>query len=157
LSSTRRISSSAWTRRAVTHASERNALPDNRLAPIDQMSFLSVRATGQGTVVQCVWIYERAVDLDGLRRSTATSDSGCWDGGSSVLRCRSHVIGRFPMGPRRTSIKLSAPVRAVSSAHGPMNADKLPSTRNRAQLAPRSCALHGWIDSDQPGGIALGC
>jgi hypothetical protein len=52
----------------VTHAFERNALPDNRLAPIDQMSFLSVRATGQGSVVQCVWIYERAVDLDGLRR-----------------------------------------------------------------------------------------
>jgi hypothetical protein len=52
----------------VTDASERNALPDNRLALTDQMSFLSVRATGQGTVVQCVWIYERALDLDGLRR-----------------------------------------------------------------------------------------
>ena len=52
----------------MTNASERNAVPDNRLALTDQMSFLSVRATGQGTVVQCVWIYERSVDLDGLRR-----------------------------------------------------------------------------------------
>ena len=52
----------------MTNAPGRNALPDNRLALTDQMSFLSVRATGQGTVVQCVWIYERAVDLDGLRR-----------------------------------------------------------------------------------------
>lgn len=52
----------------MANASERNAAPDNRLALTDQMSFLSVRATGQGTVVQCVWIYERALDLDGLRR-----------------------------------------------------------------------------------------
>lgn len=41
---------------------------DNRLALIDQMSFLSVRATGQGSICQCVWIYQRAIDFDGLRR-----------------------------------------------------------------------------------------
>jgi hypothetical protein len=51
-------------------------MPDNRLALTDQMSFLSVRATGQGTVVQCVWIYERAVDLDGLRRFHRNLGSG---------------------------------------------------------------------------------
>lgn len=49
-------------------ASAQGALPDNRLALTDQMSFLSVRATGQGTVTQCVWVYERAVDFEGLRR-----------------------------------------------------------------------------------------
>lgn len=49
-------------------ASERNALPDNRLAFIDQASFLGLRATGQGQVLQCVWVYERAVDFDRLRR-----------------------------------------------------------------------------------------
>jgi len=43
-------------------------MADNLLASTDQMSFLSVRATGQGTVVQCVWVYQRAVDFDGLRR-----------------------------------------------------------------------------------------
>ncbi len=32
------------------------------------MSFLSVRATGQGSICQCVWIYQREVDFDGLRR-----------------------------------------------------------------------------------------
>lgn len=51
-------------------------MPDHRLALTDQMSFLSVRATGQGTVVQCVWIYERAVDLDGLRRFHRNLGSG---------------------------------------------------------------------------------
>lgn len=49
-------------------ASDRDAPPDNRLAFIDQMPFLLARATGQGSVVQCVWLYERAVDLGGLRR-----------------------------------------------------------------------------------------
>jgi hypothetical protein len=50
------------------HASDRNALPDNRLAFIDQASFLGLRATGQGQVCQCVWVYERPVDFDGVRR-----------------------------------------------------------------------------------------
>jgi hypothetical protein len=49
-------------------ASDGDVLPDNRLAFTDQMSFLSVRATGQGTVAQCVWVYEGALDFDGLRR-----------------------------------------------------------------------------------------
>jgi hypothetical protein len=48
--------------------SERNALVDNRLAFIDQTSLLGLRATGQGQVLQCVWVYERAIDFDGLRR-----------------------------------------------------------------------------------------
>lgn len=48
--------------------SARNTLPDNRLAFIDQASFLGLRATGQGQVVQCVWVYGRAVDLERLRR-----------------------------------------------------------------------------------------
>lgn len=41
---------------------------DNRLAYIDQASFLGLRALGQGPLVQITWIYERAIDIDGLRR-----------------------------------------------------------------------------------------
>lgn len=41
---------------------------DNALAYIDQASFLALRALGRGPVIQYVWIYERNVDLDGLRR-----------------------------------------------------------------------------------------
>ncbi|MBS4726888.1 hypothetical protein MSM1_00390 [Mycobacterium sp. SM1] len=40
----------------------------NLLAFTDQTSLLVLRATGQGTVAQCVWVYERAIDLDGVRR-----------------------------------------------------------------------------------------
>lgn len=41
---------------------------DNRLDFTDQAMFLGLRATGQEAVMQVVWIYERPVDLDGIRR-----------------------------------------------------------------------------------------
>lgn len=41
---------------------------DNRLAHMDQVSFLALRTLGYGTLVQVTWIYSRPVDLDGLRR-----------------------------------------------------------------------------------------
>ena len=44
------------------------ATADNALAYIDQASFLALRALGRGPVIQYVWIYERDVDLEGLRR-----------------------------------------------------------------------------------------
>ena len=42
--------------------------PDERLSYLDQALFLGLRATGQAAVMQCVWVYERPVDLEGLRR-----------------------------------------------------------------------------------------
>ncbi|PND54577.1 hypothetical protein CRM90_27135 [Mycobacterium sp. ENV421] len=41
---------------------------DSTLAYIDQGSFLGLRALGRGPLAQYAWIYERPVDLDGLRR-----------------------------------------------------------------------------------------
>jgi hypothetical protein len=38
-----------------------------RLALLDHAAFLRLRATGQGSVVQCTWVYDRDVDLDELR------------------------------------------------------------------------------------------
>jgi acyl transferase domain-containing protein/acyl-CoA synthetase (AMP-forming)/AMP-acid ligase II/acyl carrier protein/NADP-dependent 3-hydroxy acid dehydrogenase YdfG len=40
---------------------------DNRLAPVDQASFLAMRAT-HGALIQVIWLYDRAVNVDGLRR-----------------------------------------------------------------------------------------
>ena len=40
---------------------------DNRLAYVDQASFLAMRAV-HGALIQVIWIYDRAVDVDGLRR-----------------------------------------------------------------------------------------
>jgi hypothetical protein len=41
---------------------------DNTLAYIDQGSFLALRALGRGPLIQFTWIYDRAIDVDGLRR-----------------------------------------------------------------------------------------
>ena len=38
-----------------------------RLALLDQAAFLRLRATGQGSVCQCTWVYEREVNIDELR------------------------------------------------------------------------------------------
>ena len=40
---------------------------DNRLAYVDQASFLMMRAV-HGALIQVIWIYDRAVNVDGLRR-----------------------------------------------------------------------------------------
>ncbi|MCV7171664.1 hypothetical protein H7I41_17245 [Mycobacterium manitobense] len=49
-------------------ARRRAAQRDDRLAYLDQAMYLGLRATGQAAVMQCVWIYEHPVDLDGLER-----------------------------------------------------------------------------------------
>lgn len=41
---------------------------DNLLGYIDQATFLSLRATGQAQVMQLVWVYNRPLDLVGLKR-----------------------------------------------------------------------------------------
>ena len=34
---------------------------------IDQTVLLDQQATGATNMIQCVWVYDRAIDLDGLR------------------------------------------------------------------------------------------
>lgn len=41
---------------------------NNVLDLVDQTVFLGERATGATSLMQCVWVYDRAVDIDGLRR-----------------------------------------------------------------------------------------
>lgn len=41
---------------------------DNQLVYMDQGSFLGLRALGRQPLIQFVWIYDRAVDIDGLQR-----------------------------------------------------------------------------------------
>lgn len=49
---------------------------DNTLEYIDQGSFLALRALGRGPLIQATWIYDRPVDMDGLRRFHANLGSG---------------------------------------------------------------------------------
>ena len=39
----------------------------NVLDLTDQALFLSERATSTTNVLQCIWAYDRAIDIDGLR------------------------------------------------------------------------------------------
>jgi hypothetical protein len=41
---------------------------NNVLDLIDQSAFLAERATGVTNVIQCMWVYNRAIDIDGLRQ-----------------------------------------------------------------------------------------
>ncbi|WP_232374962.1 hypothetical protein [Mycolicibacterium mengxianglii] len=41
---------------------------ENTLTYMDQGSFLALRALGRQPLIQFVWLYDRAVDIDGLRR-----------------------------------------------------------------------------------------
>jgi hypothetical protein len=47
-----------------------------RLALLDQAAFLRLRATGQGSVCQCTWVYDRDVDLDELRAFNGNLGTG---------------------------------------------------------------------------------
>jgi hypothetical protein len=51
-----------------TRASKSVARPDNRLAITDHALFAQHRAIGRSVVIQVVWIYEHAIDFDGVRR-----------------------------------------------------------------------------------------
>ncbi|OBA59551.1 hypothetical protein A5647_17525 [Mycobacterium sp. 1100029.7] len=47
-----------------------------RLALLDQAAFLRLRATGQGSAVQCTWVYNRDVNIDELRNFNIRLGSG---------------------------------------------------------------------------------
>jgi hypothetical protein len=55
-------------RRAMQRKSITVYAVDNRLAHLDQVSFLGLRALGYGALVQFNWIYNRPVNIEGLRR-----------------------------------------------------------------------------------------
>lgn len=47
-----------------------------RLALLDQAAFLRLRATNQGSILQCTWLYDRDVDVDELRSFRDNLGSG---------------------------------------------------------------------------------
>jgi hypothetical protein len=95
--------------------------PDDRLSYLDQALFLGLRATGQAAVMQCVWIYEHAVDFDGLRRFHRNFGYG--------LAGRRIEPSPLPFGRHRW----------VSSLGPPANMDIEQTPRPRAELSD-------WID-----------
>jgi hypothetical protein len=61
----------------VTVAKSRTVVvQDNRLDLLDQATWLSMRATGRGQLMQTSWVYEHPVDLDAVRRFHANIGQG---------------------------------------------------------------------------------
>ncbi|WP_253900472.1 hypothetical protein [Mycobacterium asiaticum] len=88
---------------------------DNRLAHMDQVSFLGVRALGYGTLAQVVWLYNRQVDFDGLRRFHRNLGHG--------------LLGRRI---ERSPLPFARDRWVVSS--GPANIDVADAARSRAEV-----------------------
>ncbi|MBS4729531.1 hypothetical protein MSM1_14655 [Mycobacterium sp. SM1] len=53
-----------------------NGPPDNRLAILDHAVFAQHRAVGRRVVIQVVWVYEHAIDVDGVRRFNRNLSKG---------------------------------------------------------------------------------
>ncbi|MGV0714082.1 hypothetical protein ABQE93_01630 [Mycolicibacterium sp. XJ662] len=51
---------------------------DNRLALMDQAFYAGHRASGQKEVMQVAWLYDRAIDLDGLQRFLQIMSRSLW-------------------------------------------------------------------------------
>jgi hypothetical protein len=98
-------------------ASKRDARPDNRLAFLDQATFLSMRATGRAQLAQAVWVHKNAVDFDGLRRLNRNLGHG-------LLGRR---IERSPLAFGRH--------RWVASEGPPLDIDVADCARPRAELS----------------------
>ncbi|WP_235674522.1 condensation domain-containing protein [Mycolicibacterium pulveris] len=52
--------------------------PDNRLALMDQAFYAGHRASGQKEVMQVAWLYDRPIDLDGLKRFHQMMSRSLW-------------------------------------------------------------------------------
>jgi hypothetical protein len=61
-----------------SRSSKGEARPDNRLALTDQAFYAAHRAAGQKEVMQVAWLYDHAIDLDGLRRFRDSLSHSLW-------------------------------------------------------------------------------
>jgi hypothetical protein len=104
----------------TAHGSGTASPRGERLHYVDQAMYLGLRATGQAAAMQCVWIYEHHVELDGVRRFHQTFGNGLW--GRSIER------SAVPFGRHRW----------VKSVRAPADID-IPAPRPRTELGD-------WLD-----------
>jgi hypothetical protein len=98
-----------------SRASNGDARPDNRLAIADHALFAQHRAMDRSVVIQVVWVYEHAIDFDGVRRFK-------------------HNLGQGLLGRRIERSPLFARHRWVLD-RGPANIDIAECARPRAELS----------------------
>ena len=137
-------------------ASNGDARPDNQLAFLDQAFFAGHRAAGQKEVVQVVWIYEHAIDFDGLRRFHRNLGYGLL---GRRIECSPLPFARHrwvsDRGPSDIDIAECARPRAEVSDWADERS-QLPVDRGMgAWLASRRPTPYGRLDRDQPGAFPL--
>jgi hypothetical protein len=98
-----------------SRASKGDARLDNRLAIMDHALFAQHRAIGRQVVIQCVWIYDHAIDLDGVRRFNHNLGDGLLG----------RLIERSPLFARHRWV----------SGRGPSDIDIAECARPRAELS----------------------
>lgn len=102
------------------NASNGQVRQDNRLSFMDQAMFLTMRAMDRKAVVQCVWVYEHAVDFEALRRFH-------------------HNLGYGLIGRRIERSPLPFARHRWVCCRGPADIDIAASARPRAELSD-------WVD-----------
>ncbi len=100
--------------------SKNTVQPDNRLELADEALLAEHRAAGMNVVIQVTWLYDRAIDLDGLRRFH-------------------HHLGQGLLGRRIERPALPVARHRWVLDRGPSDIDVAESTRPRAELST-------WVD-----------
>src|ERR1700758_548086 len=105
-----------YTLEASDRASNGDAPLDNRLALLYQALFAADHAAGHEAVIQCVWVYEHAIDFDGVRRFN-------------------HNLGYGLLGRRIERSPLPFARHRWVSGRGPSDIDIAECARPRAELS----------------------
>ncbi|WP_254902417.1 hypothetical protein [Mycobacterium simiae] len=99
-----------------------------RLALLDQAAFLRLRANGQGSAVQCTWVYDRDVDLDALQRFNNLLGAG--------LLGRRIERSRLPFGRHRWVVEHRSPDIVVETRRPRSQVGSWMETRARIPVDP---------------------
>ena len=129
--------------------------PVTRLALLDQAAFLRLRATGQGSVCQCTWMYDRDMDIDELhiQRKSRDGTARAPDRAFAVA-VRTSSLGRGG-GPTRHRPRHGRAALATTSAHGSTARAVSGRSGVRTDLPPRRPAARRRRHGRQPGCVAL--
>ena len=97
----------------LSGAADSIARVDNTLAYMDQGSFLGLRALGRAPLMQFTWIYDRPVDIDGLRRFHCNLGHGLL---GRLIECSPLAFGRhrWVSEPGPAELEIAAQDRARS-------------------------------------------
>ncbi len=128
----------------------------NVLDLFDQTFFTGERATGATGLLQCVWVYDRAIDIDGLRQFHRHLQRGRL---SRRIERSPLPFGRHrwvsPSGQSDLEIVATPRPREEFDAWLGEQANTPPGRRARTRMAPRGAPVHRRRRRGEPGHLTL--